>query len=703
MKSPKSPKLSVSIPKISSPKMSPRVAQLETADSPVKTKAATKALGNFKIKLPAKKDKKSIKTEEEMEVDSTPVKSTPTRNLESGQSMNQRDIRMVTGLLTGHCHLSRHLQLIGIAEDPECRWCLEDEETSSHVLTECPAIARVRERHFGSSVLNPEDVKRIQPRKLCTFAKELPELPRLTPRPTQTHSVPKIVTDNQIVQPNLSENKSLVGSVTTWLPHNSKIVENLHRTNDEPTEAPRPQYLEILGGRKFLVIPKHNFMSVSPTVAVTATNKPTNNALDVVDTTTVPSDSASLGPDLDITMEVDSMPGETDTAMEVELKTGEEAKVVDEKLETSESPVKAKKRISKPSSVTYTEERDEAKFMENYLQNLSYGYNTLLEPFNALENGANEKFTGTQLQGLANTLKKHGTIHLDLRKMLLPTGGDEIWPQFSKAIEKVDTLRRIELCRCPASVVEKLAISNPQLEVINAVTIKCESMDLGPLKALTNIRELRLKSTGGLTLTSDIDSLKDMKQIKHLSLTSIRNLNAMNLNANVLDFPKNFGKDILIKLEKLEKLRLEKGQGNCHTFEILDAVKDMTHLEQLELVNFDIKAGFDKALGSCQNIKKLLIIPTYISQSATTNHMVLGEFCGYRKLYLISTREKEKKEKKPVGNGDSIPVLKPVPLLNDNESEIPPAHDPPLPTTRVKILKIPFHATWRQSITDSVN
>ncbi|KAJ8983903.1 hypothetical protein NQ317_006707, partial [Molorchus minor] len=41
---------------------------------------------------------------------------------------------------------------------------LEDEETSSHVLTECPAIARVRERHFGSSVLNPEDVKRIQPR-----------------------------------------------------------------------------------------------------------------------------------------------------------------------------------------------------------------------------------------------------------------------------------------------------------------------------------------------------------------------------------------------------------------------------------------------------------------------------------------------------------------------------------------------------------
>ncbi|KAJ8977424.1 hypothetical protein NQ317_009677 [Molorchus minor] len=86
--------------------------------------------------------------------------------------MNRRDISMVTGLLTGHCYLSRHLQLIGIAEDPECHWCLEDKETSSHVLTEWPAIARVRERHFGSSALNPEDVKNIQPRKLCTFAKE---------------------------------------------------------------------------------------------------------------------------------------------------------------------------------------------------------------------------------------------------------------------------------------------------------------------------------------------------------------------------------------------------------------------------------------------------------------------------------------------------------------------------------------------------
>jgi hypothetical protein len=297
-------------------------------------------------------------------------------------------------------------------------------------------------------------------------------------------------------------------------------------------------------------------------------------------------------------------------------------------------------------------------------------------------------------------------------------------------------------------------VTNKDLEVVNAVTIKCESMSLDMLSSLTNLKELRLKSTSGLTLSSDITSLKELTSLTHLSLTSIKDLNKMDLHViaalrslesldlgECSDFPTNFGEEILIKLKNLEKLRLEKGQGNCHTFEILDAVQQMPQLEQLELVNFDIKTGFDVALGGCRNIRKLLIIPTYISQSATTNHMVLGgvlrlqstlshfvwgvtlELLRVTELFVDQCEDpdkKEKRDKKPVGNGDSIPVLKPVPLITDKDDTIPPAHDPPqveilplpnlqklllqsLPTTRVKILKIPFHATWRQSITDTVN
>nr|XP_022919124.1 uncharacterized protein LOC111427960 isoform X3 [Onthophagus taurus] len=353
--------------------------------------------------------------------------------------------------------------------------------------------------------------------------------------------------------------------------------------------------------------------------------------------------------------------------------------------------------------------------------------------------------------GLAETLKKHGTVHLDLRKTLIPADENEDrWTQFSDAIKKADSLRQLELCKCPANVIEKLAESNPKLEVLTALAIKCEKLSLQPLLGLENLRELKLRGTNGLVLTTDLNVLKDLKNLKSLTLTSIKDLH--NLNLSVLgemsdleclelgecsDLPTIFGTEVLSKLNKLEKLRLEKGQGSCHIFEILDVVKNMPKLEQLELVNFDIKSGFDKALGACKNIKKLLIIPTYISQSATTNHMVLGavlrlqntlthfvwgvtlELLRVTELFVDQcedTDKKEKKDKKPIGNGDSIPVLKPVPLqhcdLLSTSSDSPQVEILPLPnlqklllanlpSTRVKILKIPFHATWRQTLQDA--
>nr|XP_023012278.1 nascent polypeptide-associated complex subunit alpha, muscle-specific form [Leptinotarsa decemlineata] len=846
-KTPKSPKMPAASPKVLSPKISPpkvatpkvttpkvtpktvttrltspRKAVLnETADTPVVKPKVVKTAGTLKMKLSAKKDAKTspAKPAEKMEVEITPARTPSVRKSGKWSNFNQevnkpcRPCSMkcegVRGIVpTLQCRLCLclyHHECLGLSTEVSqpyvCKNChLESQDPNlapPATLSAPPPLTPINtlKTAGGHSTTTLPKLQRIPrpgdttplPHIEPTAPNPLPELPKLTPRPVQ---LPVIVTQavKATEQSSGSENRSLVGSVTTWLPHNSKIVES---TNEELTEASRPQYVEFLGGRKFLVIPKNNFMSVSPTVAATAVTSP--------DVEVVPTDSARLGsepvPEIKVEPESPSKPenSQMPEAMEVDGESCENKQIdggdpprgengvedqnTEAKTQSTPVAVKAKKRTIKLSSITNAEEKEENKFMENYLQNLSYGYNTLLYVFqylkvqDLLRAGCvctmwrdiashpmlwrTVRMKNSQVhsfEGLANTLKKHGTRHLDLRKMLLPTGGDEIWPEFSKAIEKVDTLRRIELCRCPASVVEKLAVSNPQLEVINAVTIKCETMDLAPLKALTNIRELRLKSTGGLTLSSNLDSLKELKFLKHLSLTSIGDLDRLNLNVigeltnlesldlgECTDFPKTFGSDILVKLQKLEKLRLEKGQGFCETFEILDSVKDMPKLEQLELVNFDIKSGFDKALGACQNIRKLLIIPTYISQSATTNHMVLGgvlrlqktlshfvwgvtlELLRVTELFVDQCEEpKEKKEKKHVGNGDSIPVLKPVPLLMDKGSEIAPALEPPqveilalpslqkllmqnLPTTRVKILKIPFHATWRQSITDSVN
>jgi len=66
--------------------------------------------------------------------------------------------RAVTGLITGHNTLRRHLYLLGLSNSPLCRWCEAGEETSAHVLYECEALASRRRAYLGSFFLEPGDI-----------------------------------------------------------------------------------------------------------------------------------------------------------------------------------------------------------------------------------------------------------------------------------------------------------------------------------------------------------------------------------------------------------------------------------------------------------------------------------------------------------------------------------------------------------------
>jgi len=56
-------------------------------------------------------------------------------------SFNRTQSRAVTGLLTGHNTLRRHLHLMGLSYSPLCRKCGAQAETSAHILCECKALA----------------------------------------------------------------------------------------------------------------------------------------------------------------------------------------------------------------------------------------------------------------------------------------------------------------------------------------------------------------------------------------------------------------------------------------------------------------------------------------------------------------------------------------------------------------------------------
>ena len=52
--------------------------------------------------------------------------------------------RMTIQLITGHSVLNGHMHRIGLADEPICRLCLEEDETPLHILHDCPAVERDR-------------------------------------------------------------------------------------------------------------------------------------------------------------------------------------------------------------------------------------------------------------------------------------------------------------------------------------------------------------------------------------------------------------------------------------------------------------------------------------------------------------------------------------------------------------------------------
>uniref|UniRef100_A0A1Q3EZM6 Putative scf ubiquitin ligase skp2 component n=1 Tax=Culex tarsalis TaxID=7177 RepID=A0A1Q3EZM6_CULTA len=349
--------------------------------------------------------------------------------------------------------------------------------------------------------------------------------------------------------------------------------------------------------------------------------------------------------------------------------------------------------------------------------------------------------------GLAGTLRKNGTKHLDLRKMLISGNSDEMWASFAENIAHVDRLERIDLCRCSSTVVGSLLRSNPYLKVLNALAIKNDPVDFSNFEHGRSLQELRLKSSAPVSVDGDLSQLGFLTSLRHLSLTSILKLGSTSIAAlgelehleslelgECTEIGQNLA-DILPNLTRLQRLRLEKGQEAFNMFTVLEGIAKVPSLSQLELINCDVKVGFDKHLHRCANVKKLLLIPTYVSQSAATNHMVLSgvaklkdtletfiwtvtvELLRVTELYIDQCDTKNRDDKN--SPGESIPILKPVPGVE----EIPPANsanpsdtpaqveivplvtvtsilDRSIPNTKVKILKIPFASTWKQGMID---
>jgi hypothetical protein len=63
----------------------------------------------------------------------------------------------MVGLFTGHCHLKGQIFKLGLtdADTPTYERCLENDESATHILRDCEAIAYLRFRHLGQVCMEP--------------------------------------------------------------------------------------------------------------------------------------------------------------------------------------------------------------------------------------------------------------------------------------------------------------------------------------------------------------------------------------------------------------------------------------------------------------------------------------------------------------------------------------------------------------------
>jgi hypothetical protein len=65
--------------------------------------------------------------------------------------------RWVVGLFTGHCHVKGHPFKLGLTDNPTCERYLEKDESATHILCDCEAMAYLKFRHLCQFFMEPSD------------------------------------------------------------------------------------------------------------------------------------------------------------------------------------------------------------------------------------------------------------------------------------------------------------------------------------------------------------------------------------------------------------------------------------------------------------------------------------------------------------------------------------------------------------------
>jgi len=321
---------------------------------------------------------------------------------------------------------------------------------------------------------------------------------------------------------------------------------------------------------------------------------------------------------------------------------------------------------------------------------------------------------------LGEFLLKVGSRGIDLRKMVFVKDRDTTWSEVISVSPKFTYLRKIQLPRVSGPVLSELISCCPQLEILNS-PLTTTPVDATTLGKVPNLKELRLKTGLGLlkiesglkpleSLSGSLTSLSlltvsGLADCDYDSIGTLTNLEHIELG-DCTEAPLTIFKT-LSDLLKLQRIRLEKGSVG----ENISKLQKSDNLRQLELIDFHVLPGFRTGLAGVDNIRKLLIIPTYKDEVARSNTEIIEGVTSNLKhlesFYLGVTNEwleamamviGDKQKHKAPGDRECFPVEKGDRVEYISLPGLYRRICREMPGSKVKVLKMSAGATCKQFI-----
>lgn len=97
-------------------------------------------------------------------------------------------VSIVVGLITGHMRLNKHLNVLGIRDDPDCDRCGGGAGPAIHFLCKCPGYNVLRKSIFGCDHLNERGSVSSNIGRLACFALRSGRFQSLVSHTTASHS-----------------------------------------------------------------------------------------------------------------------------------------------------------------------------------------------------------------------------------------------------------------------------------------------------------------------------------------------------------------------------------------------------------------------------------------------------------------------------------------------------------------------------------